>query len=161
MTPRNSNYQRVISVMSNEKKGLKPEDQKYVDDQKDFIRSGMASVNLTIQSATLPLTTADRVIERLTQEGKDELVDKVVNICRTITSDMDNYGSEVADLTKKVTKLFAKNPTHRRHLSNFNIESIALSQQLMDLNARILQTTVSMSTDYTNIVNQLENSVDD
>lgn len=143
------------------KKGLKPEDQKYVDDQKAFIKSGMASVNMTIQAAVQPLSSADKVLERLTQEGKDELADKVVNICKTISSDMENYGGEINDITKRVEKLFSKQPTHRRHLVNFNIESIAVGQQLMDLNARILQTTVAVSADYTAIVGNLENLTDE
>lgn len=135
-------------------KGINTEDTKYVDELIGSIKLGMASINGSIDAAIEPLRTVELVTRTLTEQGKDELVNKVLSLTKTIRSDVESYGDEITEITSEVTKYLANTPTRPRHMERFTAESMYLGQRLIELNSRIIQTTVAIATDYSVILKE-------
>lgn len=138
---------------------LKKEDVAYVKELTNSIKYGLKSINLSLAAAKEPLHTVDFVVTKLTNLGKDELADKAINIVNSISSDLKLYGKEISNYSQEVASHLDKTPTRRRHMDAFIANSIYLGQCLLDLNSRIVQTTMVIVNDYAVILTAAEEEV--
>lgn len=141
------------------KNNLKVKDLEYITNLTNDIKRGMMSINASLQAVIEPYRTIDYVVESLTKQGDIALVEKALAIVSTIQSDVVDYNAEIANLTPEMQEFLNKPPTRRRHLDNFNSTGLYLGQCLLDLNMRIVQTTMAIAGDYSAILNSIKTEV--
>lgn len=141
------------------KSNLKVKDRKYVEDLRLDVKRGLASINASLGAAVEPCRTIDYVVDSLTKQGETALVEKAVGLVNAIESDIRVYNGEIAELTPEVTTFLNEPPTRRRHLDRFSANGMYLGQRLLELNMRIMQTTMAIADDYSQILNTISDEV--
>lgn len=140
--------------MTTVKNTLNKKHSKYVGELKKSLEEGMVSVQLSLDAAKEPFNNIDTVVTRLTEMKKDELVDKALQFSKTVASDIDEYKETMGAIQDEVKRIVENPPNKGRHIGGYAMQTFAVGQQILQLNERIITTTIAVADDYVQLLKE-------
>lgn len=133
---------------------LNKKDRAYVENLNAGLTEGLNAINQSLESAKFPFQALGEVVVRLENSGKNEMVDTVLAFNKTVASDVDHYQNEYDKLKKQVDVLITESPMVGRHIGRHAAKAMAVGQQILSLNADVIQTAVNLSNDFNRFIKE-------
>lgn len=140
--------------MTADKVKLSKKNTRYVGELTQSLEEGLASVKLSLETVKEPFRNLDVVVKALTAQNKDTLVDKAVALNKVVAGDVDEHHQEVTEIEAKISTILSNTPEKARHIGGFAMDVFATGQQLLQLNEKIISTTVALSDDYVQLLRE-------
>lgn len=138
--------------MTKEKNKLTKKNQLYVDQIVGELMDGLRTIEITMAAALEPFRSFETVVKDLEQAGRQDDILKAARLLDTVRADLDIYGGEYSQLKTQLNAHIQDPPLKARHIGEFAMASLSLGQLLIDLNTRMLQSTVVMGVEFTKII---------
>ncbi len=103
------------------------------------VEQAKASLRKSIATSAEKLTLVVPMTERLKQLGKEDQIDPLLNLAKSMGQDIDTYIKETENIDKKYEETRNKQPNKLNKLSGYNAQCMAVGSEYESLNARVAQ----------------------
>lgn len=138
--------------MTIQRSGLSKKHTKYVGELTKSLHDGLESIRQSMDAAREPFSNLDTVVNRLTELKKDDVVDKAMNFNKAVASDIDEYAVKMKDIENEIQTLATSLPEKGRHVGVFSMKAFAVGQEILQLNEKIISTTIAVADDYVKLL---------
>lgn len=123
-----------------------------LDELEREIEANRRSIKQSLRAGAEPVLSLPDSIRVLEQDGRQDEIDKLTSLTRSIASDVDRFTTEVESLDKRFDSLKRNRPSNPWEISKHYSKLATIGHEYLMLNSRILGTVMASIDTYAGIV---------